>query len=124
VLRSPHSRNMAEADTEEAAVVVSMEAVAEVASTVVEEAADSMEAVVAVIAELIAAAVVCTAVDRRAAPLEAWVRMAAAAAGMRRADTAAERTAGDRVARMAVALQEIRQARGTARARVRGVQIH
>jgi hypothetical protein len=134
VLRSLHSRSVAEADTEEAVVVVavSMEEVgAEAASTVaVVEAADSMEAVAAVMAaERIAAVVVHiaaavaavhTAADRRVAPLE--VRTAEAA-GTRRADTAAERmAAGDRVARTEVA-REIRRTRGKARDRVRGVQI-
>ena len=102
MLRSLHSRSVAEADTEEAVVVaVSMEAEeAEAASTVaVVGAADSMEAVAAVMAAErigvvvvhIAAAVARTAADRRVARLE--VRTAEAAVGMRRADTAAERMA-------------------------------
>jgi hypothetical protein len=97
VLRSLHSRSVAEVDTEEAVVVaVSMEeVVAEAASTVAEgEAADSMEAVAAerigAVVVHIAAAVVRIAADRRVAPLE--VRTAEAV-GMRRADTAAERMA-------------------------------
>ena len=86
MLRNLHSRSEAEADTEVVAVVVSMEVEAEAASTVV---ADFMEAVAGVMAaEHIAA-------GRRVARLEAWVRMDAAAAVMRRVDTAAERMAVD-----------------------------
>ena len=79
MLRILHSRSVAEADTEAAAVVVPMEVEAEVASTVVAEVvADSM----GVAAERIAAeAVVRTAaVDRRVTLLAAWVPMDAAAA--------------------------------------------
>ena len=82
----------------EAAVVVPMEVEAEAASTVAVEAADSMEAVAAVFtaeaAERIAAAVVCTAAaEHRVTLLAAWAPMDAAAAVMRRVDTAAEHMA-------------------------------
>jgi hypothetical protein len=86
VLRILHSRSVAEADTEAVAVVVSMEVVAEAASTVAAVVvADFMEAVAEVFtaeaAERIAAvAVVCTAAaDRRVTLLAAWVPMDAAA---------------------------------------------
>jgi KaiC/GvpD/RAD55 family RecA-like ATPase len=87
VLRILHSRSVAEADTEAVAVVVSMEVVAEAASTVAAVVvADSMEAVAEVFtaeaAERIAAvAVVRTAAaDRRVTLLAAWVPMDAGAA--------------------------------------------
>ena len=64
-----------------------MEVEAEVASTVVVAVADSMEAVAVMEAERIAAAAL------RVTLLEAWVRTGAAAAGMRRVVTAAERMA-------------------------------
>jgi hypothetical protein len=79
VLRILHSRSVAEADTEAVAVVVSMEGVAEAASTVAAVVvADSMEAVAEVFA---AVAVVRTAAaDRRVTLLAAWVPMDAGAA--------------------------------------------
>jgi hypothetical protein len=98
VLRILHSRSVAEADTEVVAVVVPMEE-AEVASTVVVVAADSMEAVAEVFtaeaAELIAAVVVaCTAAaDRRVTRLEVWARTDAAAAACMAARVQMARTA-------------------------------
>ena len=87
MLRILHSRNVAEADTEAAAVVVSMAEVEEAASTVaVVEEADSMEAVAVVFtaeaAERTAAAVVaCTAAAVRRVTLRAaWAPMDVAAA--------------------------------------------
>lgn len=94
MLRILHSRNVAEADTE--AVAVPMEE-AEVASTVVVEAADSMEVVAAVFTaeaaeRIVAAVVACTAAGRRVTLLAAWVPMGEAAACM---------VARDRMARTA-----------------------
>ena len=135
----------------EAAVVVPMEVEAEAASTVAVEAADSMEAVAEVFtaeaAERIAAAVVaCTAAaEHRVTLLAAWAPMDAAAAVMRRVDTAAEhmavgvptvRTAGRDPMALTVAAaptertetgpaEARRRTHGTAvRDRVRGVRIH
>ena len=133
----------------EAAVVVPMEVEAEAASTVaVVEAADSMEAVAGVMAaERIAAAVVaCTAAaEHRVTLRAAWAPMDAAAAVMRRVDTAAEhmavgvptvRTAGRDPMALTVAAaptertetgpaEARRRTHGTAaRDRVRGVRIH
>jgi hypothetical protein len=137
VLRSLHSPSVAEAGTEEVAVVVSTEeaeeevavvvsmeeAEEEVASTAAVVEADSMEVVGVMAAERIAAeVVVCTAAVRRAAPLEEWVHMDAAAcmaAGVRM-EGMAERV---RMARTAAGRAEIQRTRGTARARVRGVRI-
>ena len=121
MLRILHSRNVAEAGTEAVVAVVPMEE-AEVASTVVVEAADSMEAVAEVIAaeaaERIAAAVVGTAAaDRPVILLAAWVPMDAAAA--------AHMAARVRMARTPAARAAILRADGTAaRPRVRGVRIH
>ena len=77
MLRILHSRSVAEADTEVAAVVVPMEVEAEAASTVAVVVADFMEAVAEVFT---AVAVVRTAAaDRRVTLLAAWVPMDAAA---------------------------------------------
>lgn len=113
----------------EAAVVVPMEVEAEAASTVAVEAVFTAEA-----AERIAAA------EHRVTLLAAWAPMDAAAAVMRRVDTAAEhmavgvptvRTAALTVAAAPTERTETgpaearRRMRGTAvRDRVRGVRIH
>jgi hypothetical protein len=95
-----------------------MEEAEEVASTAaVVEAADTMEAVagVMVAVRIAAEAVVRTAAVRRAAPLEEWVHM----------DAAAHMAAGVRMARTAADRAGIRQTREMAAPdRVRGVRIH
>ncbi|MFY9731905.1 MAG: hypothetical protein WAK24_14970 [Candidatus Acidiferrales bacterium] len=144
MLRILHSRSAAEAGTEAVAAVVPMEVEAEAASTVAAVVvADTMEAEAA--ERIAAVAVVRTAaVDRRVILLEAWVRMDAAAAVMRRVDTAAGhmavgvptvRTAGRDPMALTVAAAPMerteagqaearRQTQGTAaQDRVRGVRI-
>lgn len=136
MLRILLSRSMAGADME-AAVVVPMEVEAEAASTV--EAVAVAEVFTAEAAERIAAA------EHRVTLLAAWAPMDAAAAVMRRVDTAAEhmaagvptvRTAGRDPMALTVAAaptertetgpaEARRRTHGTAaRDRVRGVRIH
>jgi hypothetical protein len=90
VLRIPHSRSVAEADTEAVAVVVLMEE-AEVASTVEAVA----EVFTAEAAERIAAAAVVrtAAADRRVTRLAVWVPMGAAAVACMAARVPTECTA-------------------------------
>ena len=101
MLRILHSRSVAEADTEAVAVVVSMEVVAEAASTVAAVVvADFMEAVAEVFtaeaAERIAAVAVVVrtvAAARRVTLLAAWVPMDAAAVACMAARVQMARTA-------------------------------
>ena len=80
---------MAEADTEAAVAAVSMEEVEEVASTVVVEAADSMEAVLAAVPGIAVADPTEAIAADPAARAEAWAPMDAAPVDTRREDIAA-----------------------------------